>query len=68
MSRPKVLLTRPDIPTESLEKLKAFADVEIQPEERPITKEELLVSIKGKEGLLCMLTDPVDAEVIHSNN
>ncbi|XP_003740751.1 glyoxylate reductase/hydroxypyruvate reductase [Galendromus occidentalis] len=66
MSKPKVLLTRPDIPAESLEKLKAFADVEIQPEERPITKEELLKSIKGKDGLLCMLTDPIDAEVIEA--
>lgn len=63
MSKPKVLLTRPDIPEESLEKLKAFADVEIQPEERPITKAELLKSIGDKDGMLCMLTDPVDAEV-----
>lgn len=63
MPKPKVLLTRPDIPEESLELLQSFADVEIQPEERPITKEEILESIKGKDGLLCMLTDPIDKEV-----
>lgn len=63
MSKPKVLLTRPDIPAESLKLLQSFADVEIQPKERPITKEELLASVKDKDALLCMLTDPVDKQV-----
>ena len=63
MAKPKVLLTRPDIPTESLELLRSFADVEIQPNERPITKSELVASIPDKDGLFCMLTDPVDKEV-----
>lgn len=63
MSKPKVLLTRPDIPTESLQLLQSFAEVEIQPKERPISKEELIASVRDKDALFCMLTDPVDKEV-----
>ncbi|XP_022669474.1 glyoxylate reductase/hydroxypyruvate reductase-like isoform X2 [Varroa destructor] len=64
MSKPKVLLTRPDIPTESLQLLQSFAEVEIQPKERPISKEELITSVRDKDALFCMLTDPVDKEVV----
>lgn len=44
--------------------MKARFDVEVREEESVIEKEELLRRVKGKHGLLCILTDAVDAEVM----
>jgi glyoxylate reductase len=38
--------------------------VEINPEDRVLTKEELLAGCRGKDGLLCLLTDTIDREFI----
>ncbi|XP_015911967.1 glyoxylate reductase/hydroxypyruvate reductase-like [Parasteatoda tepidariorum] len=66
MSKPKILITRPDIPPGAIEKLKEKCDVDVYGEEKPISKEELLKKIPGKDGLLCMLTDPIDRGVIEA--
>lgn len=38
--------------------------VEINPEDRVLSKEELLAGCRGKDGLLCLLTDTIDREFI----
>lgn len=38
--------------------------VEINPEDRVLTREELLSGCRGKDGLLCLLTDTIDREFI----
>jgi len=40
--------------------------MEINPHDRVLTKEEIIKGLKGKDGLLCLLTDPIDADVINS--
>ncbi|GBN45551.1 hypothetical protein AVEN_170206-1 [Araneus ventricosus] len=62
MSKPKVLITRPDIPENGIKKIKEHCDVD--PEKKPIPKEELIKLISGKNGLVSVLTDPIDKEVI----
>jgi len=37
-------------------------DVEVNPYDRVLTREELLQAVKGRDGILCLLTDKIDAE------
>lgn len=62
MAKSNVYVTRL-IPQEGIELLKAECDVEINPHDRPLTREELLEKVKGRDGILCLLTDKIDAEV-----
>jgi len=64
MSRPKVFVTRPSVPKEGINLLKKTCDVEVYSEEKPIPREALLKGVAGKDGLLCLLTDPIDKEVL----
>ncbi len=53
------------IPAAAIEILEAAGFVvEINPEDRVLTKEELLAGCRGKDGLLCLLTDTIDREFI----
>lgn len=63
MALPKVLVTR-IIPNSGLEILRGKVDLDVFSEDRPITKEELIDRIRGKEGLYCLLSDRVDRDVI----
>ena len=60
----KAFVTR-KIPEEGLNLLKERGvEVEMNEEDRVLTKEEVIRGIKGKDGLLCLLTDKIDAEVM----
>jgi len=59
----KIFVTR-KIPRQGLELLKKHHELEINPENRVLTKEEIIKGVKGKEGLLCLLTDEIDKDVI----
>jgi glyoxylate reductase len=37
--------------------------VEINPHDRPLTREELLAAVRCRDGILCLLTDRIDEEV-----
>lgn len=59
----EVFVTR-KIPEEGLEILRRECKVECFGEERIPTKAEIIAGARDKEGLLCLLTDTIDAEVI----
>ena len=61
----KIFVTR-RIPEPGLELLRKNHEIEVFPRNRIPTKKEIIDGIKGKDGLLCLLTDPVDKEVINS--
>jgi lactate dehydrogenase-like 2-hydroxyacid dehydrogenase len=61
----KIFVTR-KIPDPGLDLLINKFDVEINPNDRLLTKEEIIKGLKGKDGLLCLLTDNIDKEVINS--
>ncbi len=58
-----VLVTR-KIPKVGLEKLNQRYDLEVSQKHRNLTKRELVERVKGKDALLCLLTDTIDEEVI----
>jgi glyoxylate reductase len=59
----RVFVTR-QLPGEALDRLVARHDVEIWPEREPPPRSELMARAPELEGLLSLLTDPVDAELI----
>lgn len=61
MAKYKVLVTR-RIPEEGLELLAPDCDVELNPHDRPMSRSELLAAAADKDGVLCLLTDKIDAE------
>jgi glyoxylate reductase len=61
--KPAVLLTR-RIPSAALRRLETVCDVDLYEGERAIARDELVDRVRGKQALLCMLTDPIDREVI----
>ena len=63
MLKPKVFVTR-IIPEKGLELIRDFCDVDLWPNELPPTRAELLGHVRGVEGLLCLLTDKIDSEVM----
>ncbi len=66
MNKPKVFLTR-ELPSEVMERLKQESELVMNPHDRVLSKEEIIEGIKGKDALLCLLTDPIDREVLSAN-
>jgi glyoxylate reductase len=63
MAKFNVYVTRL-IPVEGLSLLRETCSVEINPEDRPLTREELLRNVKGRDGVITLLTDRIDGEVM----
>lgn len=59
----KVFVTR-KIPEAGLKLLEKKCELEINPYDRVLTSKEIIKRIKGKDGLLCLLTDQIDKGVI----
>ena len=65
-SRPRVLLTR-RIPASVQSKLEAGSHVELYDGPTPLTADELVRRLQGKQGLVSVLTDPVKADVLNAS-
>jgi glyoxylate reductase len=65
--KPRVFLTR-ELPAKVLDYLKEHTEPEMNEDDRILTKGELIERIKGKDALLCNVTDKIDAEVMDSNS
>jgi glyoxylate reductase len=63
MSKPRVFLTRLILES-GLELVREFCEAEVWPDELPPSRVEILAHVAGVEGLLCLLTDRIDAEVM----
>ncbi len=61
--RPRVFVTR-RLPDKAMRYLEENFDITINPYDRVLTREELLEGVKGVHGLLPLLTDKIDAEVM----
>ncbi|MBI3396868.1 D-glycerate dehydrogenase [Candidatus Woesebacteria bacterium] len=60
----KIFVTR-QIPGDHIDKLKQQGhDVVVSEFDRPLTSEELVVKVKGLDGLLCLLTDKIDGDLM----
>src|SRR5271166_6750201 len=65
MPKPKVLATRPLFPAARMI-LDATCDVEYFSPEKTVPRGELLQRLKDKEGLVCLLTDAVNEELLRN--
>ena len=63
MAKPKVLATRPLFPA-AQEILNASCEVDYWTKPERISKQELFRRVKGKEGLVCLLTEKVNLELL----
>jgi len=63
MSKPKVFVTR-IIPDKGLELVRDFCEVDLWVGNLPPSREELMRRAQGVDGLLCLLTDTVDGELM----
>ncbi len=60
-TKPKIYITR-KIPQAGIDLLSEKYDVEVNPNDRVLSREELLSAVKSADGVLCLLTDKIDAE------
>jgi glyoxylate reductase len=63
LARPSVFVSRV-IPDAGLTLLREHFDVSVWPHDRPPTREELIAQTRGKDALVCLLTEKVDAGVL----
>lgn len=64
--KPSIFVTR-RIPQAGLDLLEQHFEVTLNEEDRVLEKSEILDGIQDKDALLCLLTDTIDAEVVHAN-
>ncbi|HTX91963.1 MAG TPA: NAD(P)-dependent oxidoreductase, partial [Anaerolineales bacterium] len=65
MSKPRVFITR-RILDSGLEIIQESCQADIWPDELPPSHSTILERVRGVDGLLCLLTDPIDAAVIEA--
>ena len=63
MTKPRAFVSR-KIFQEALESVQAVAEAEIWPDDLPPPRSTLLEKVRGVDGLLCLLTDKVDGELM----
>jgi glyoxylate reductase len=61
--RPKVYITR-RIPEPGVELIAKFCDIVIHPGEEPPDEKEIIMNIKDKDAILCLLTDRINKKII----
>ncbi len=59
----RVFVTR-ELPAATLQGVREIAEVEVWPEEMPPSREVLKAKAASADGLLCLLTDRIDAELL----
>ena len=62
-SRPSVFVTR-QLPGDGIARLKDAADVRVWSEDLPPPREELIAGVREADGLICLLTDNIDAGLL----
>ncbi|HLG37110.1 MAG TPA: D-glycerate dehydrogenase [Nitrososphaera sp.] len=53
-------------PGQGLERLSRHCDILLNNKTEPPSRKEILRNVRGKDGIICMLSDKIDAEVIKS--
>ncbi|MGU7782639.1 2-hydroxyacid dehydrogenase [Burkholderia sp. PU8-34] len=63
MKRANIYVTRM-IPQQSIDDLRQFHEVEVNPHDRALTRDELLQAVRGRDAVITLLTDTIDDDVI----
>lgn len=64
--KPKIFVTR-RLPQPAMDQLKLHFDLKVNPQDRVLSKEEIIEGTKWCDVLLCLLTDMIDKEIISCN-
>lgn len=64
--KPKIFVTRL-LPAPAMDLLTTSFEVKVNPNDRVLNKNEILIGTKWCDILLCLLTDTIDAEIIKCN-
>lgn len=59
----RVFITR-SLPSPGIKMLEDRYEVEVNPDDRVLSKEEIITRVKDKDALLCLLTDAIDKDII----
>ncbi len=65
--KPKIFLTR-ELPPETMAMLHEHSVLTMNSEDRYLEKGEIIAGIQGVDGLLCLLTDTIDDEILAANS
>jgi glyoxylate reductase len=65
MAKPRVFVAR-RIPSVALSRLEEVCDVEVHTGERDLSQDELIAQLQGKQGLVSILTTPVNQAVLEA--
>jgi glyoxylate reductase len=65
MSKPRVFVTRLILES-GLKLIREFCEAEVWPDELPPSRETILKGVSGMDGLLCLLTDRIDAGIMEA--
>jgi len=65
-AKPKIFLTRL-LPPNTMEFLQAESDLTFNPDDRVLSRDELIAGMAGQDGLICTLTDGIDGELLDTN-
>jgi len=63
--KPRVLITRV-LPESALEVVRQGCEVQLDPLDQPLTPAALRQAVVGKQGVLCLVTDRLDAQVLEA--
>jgi glyoxylate reductase len=63
MDQPNVYVTR-QIPQPAIDLLKTKCKVEVNPQDRVLSRAELIEKVQGRDAVLCLLTDKIDEEIL----
>ncbi|NND95871.1 MAG: D-glycerate dehydrogenase [Pirellulaceae bacterium] len=64
--KPRIFLTR-ELPPESMRRLREQSLLTSNPHDRYLTKDEIIAGVQDVDGLLCLLTDTIDADILDAN-
>src|SRR2546427_1241236 len=65
MSNFRVYVSTNEIPDQALKILRSVAEVKVNPKEGPPSREMLLNEARDADGLFCLLTEKIDAELMN---
>ena len=64
-SKPRIMISRA-LPEDAIARARSRADVDLHAGDKPLSKTELIARVKDREGLVCLITDTIDASVLES--
>jgi glyoxylate reductase len=63
--RPSMLISR-SLPADAVTRARARADVDVNEADAPLPRNELIRRLQGRQGLVCMISEAVDEELLAS--